>query len=143
MWGRPISGCMREAGAGRGSCAHWRRRIAAAGLTTPAWLPGRLVVMNNNARPSRSILDDARPGTRPDPKPRPIASATADGTSADDDAAWLRRLALAVTAGLIVAAPRTALLVTELLRPPVSRSTSTPTGQAAEPRTTGDRRIAS
>jgi hypothetical protein len=112
-------------------------------LTTPAWLPGRLVVMNNNVRPPRSILDDARPGTRPDPKPRPIASATADGTSADAAAAWLHRLASALTAGLIVAAPRTALLVTELLRPPVSRSTSTPTGQAAEPRTTGDRRIAS
>jgi len=95
--------------------------------------------MNSNGRPPRSILDDARPGTRPDPKPRPISGVTGD--SADDDAAWLNRFASALTAGLIVAAPRTALLLTEVLGPPFPRSTSTPTGQAAEHRTTGARRI--
>jgi len=99
--------------------------------------------MNDNVRPPRSFPDDARPGTRTHPKPRPIPDAIADGTSDDGDAAWLHRLVLALTAGLIVAAPRTALLVTAVLGAPVPRSASTATGQATEAPTTGDRRIAS
>jgi hypothetical protein len=101
--------------------------------------------MNDTERPPRSIPDHALPRTRPDPKARPIPGAVADGTSGDgtsaaDDAAWLDRLASALTAGLIVAAPRTALLVTTVLGDPVPRSASTETGHADELRTTGDRR---
>jgi hypothetical protein len=100
--------------------------------------------MNDIARPPRSVPEDARPGTRPSPKPRrPVAGEFADPPSTDEDAAWLRRLAFALTAGLIVAAPRTALLVTEVLGPPFPRSTSTATGQASEAPSTGDRRISS
>jgi hypothetical protein len=97
--------------------------------------------MNDTGRPPRSIPDDARHGTRPDPKPRPIPGAIADATGTDD--ARLHRLALALTAGLIVAAPRTALLVTAVLGTPIPWSASTATGQATEAPSLGDRRIAS
>ena len=124
----------------RETCARWRTGDAAPGLTTRPRLPGRLAVMNDNARRPRSFPDDSRPGTRPTPKPRPVSGESADHAGTDEDAAWLNRLALALTAGLIVAAPRTAFLVIEVLGPPVPRSTSTSTGQVAEPRTKGDRR---
>jgi len=97
--------------------------------------------MNDIERRPRSVPDDARPRTRRDPKPRPIHGSSADATGADGDAAWPDRLASALAAGLILAAPRTALLVTAVLGDPGPRSASTEAGHAAEVRTTGDRRI--
>jgi hypothetical protein len=99
--------------------------------------------MNDITRPSRSIPEEARPRTRPSPNPRrPVAVEFAECPTTDEDAAWLHRLASAVTAGLIVADPRTALLVTEVLGYPVPTSASISTGQATEARSTGDRRVA-
>jgi hypothetical protein len=97
--------------------------------------------MNNTARPFRSTPNSARPLTRPKPTAVVAPHEVADLLNTEEDARWLARLALAVTAGLTVVSPRSALLVADLLGPSRLRSTSPSTDQWAEPRSARDPRL--
>jgi hypothetical protein len=102
--------------------------------------------MNDNHRPSRST---------PDPHPVPSSQPTTgiarpeapNGPGAVDDpfdapgSHWLDRLAWAVTAGLTVAEPRSALLVADVLGPSCPRSTSPSTDGRADWRIARDPRF--
>ena len=93
--------------------------------------------MNDNTRPSRSIPHRSHPVPGRQPTSHAARREALDRPGAVEDpfvprgSLWLDRLALAVTAGLTIAAPRSALLAADLLGP----------SRPAQPRTARDPRL--
>jgi len=105
------------------ACAHWGSRNAARGLTTPSHPPGSLMAMNDIGRPPLFTTSAAASPTPTalsvQSRPRRVADVPGTASERGIRLTWRRldRLSSAVTLGVILASPRSALLIDRTLGP--------------------------
>ena len=113
---------------GGSTCAHWRSRNAAHGLTTSSRALGRLRPMNDIARASLSTTDDMRSDptrTRTvQSQSRRVSVPARTGDNHRISLTWRRldQLAAAATLGIVLVSPQTALLTARMLGPRIPAS---------------------
>jgi len=110
------------------ACAQWGSRIAALGLTTPGRPARSLWAMKDIARPPlfpTSAAASTTPTALPvQSLPRRVADPSGTASERGIELTWRRldRLSAAATLGVILASPRTALLIDRTLGPRIPLS---------------------